>query len=47
MRLMTVNAGGKNVRLFFPQFPSDDFPMDELDLRVARCAGGCDVVPRD
>jgi hypothetical protein len=47
VRLMAVDTRGKNVRLLLPQLPSNDLAVDQLDLRMALCAGDRDVLPRD
>ena len=43
--LVTVHAGGQDVRLFLPKRASDRFAMHLLDLRVAFGAGRRDVAP--
>jgi hypothetical protein len=45
VRLVTIHAGRKNVRLFFPQFAFDDLSVDQLNFRVTLRARCSDVFP--
>ncbi len=45
--LMAVDAGGKNVGFFLPQFAPDDFTVHAFDLGVTLCARRGDVFARD
>ena len=45
VRLVTVHAGGQDVRLFLPKLTSDRLAMHLFHLRVALGAGRRDVAP--
>ena len=47
VRLVTVHAGGKNVRFLLPECAFDGLAVDLFNLRVAPGAGGGNVAPRD
>ncbi len=47
VRLMAIDAGGKNIGLFFPELAADGLAVHQFDFGVAFGAGGRDVAPVD
>lgn len=47
VRLVAIDARGKNVRFLFPQFPAYQFPVNSLNLDMAFRARRRNVLPRN